>query len=89
MKKLYCELHLFNLDQRIYIVDPESGYTEQVAIATMEELPEVLSAISDSKHISKIWLCGNSVFGQAIKEDILSYTKQHYSWNNIEIEVLK
>jgi hypothetical protein len=89
MKKLYCELHLFNLDQQIYIIDPESGYKEQVAIATMEELPEVLCAICDSKDISKIWLSGNSVFGQAIKEDVLSYTKQHYSWNDIEIEVLK
>ena len=89
MKKIYCELHLFNLDQQIYIVDPETGYKEAVAMATMEELPEVLSAISDSRDIHKVWLSGNSIFGEAIKEDILTYTKQHYSWNDIEVEVLK
>lgn len=89
MKKLYCELHLFNLDQQIYVIDPETGFKEQAAITTMEELPEVLCAICDSKNISKVWLSGNSIFGQAIKEDVLSYAKLHYSSNNIEVEVLK
>ena len=89
MKKVYCELHLFNLDQTIYVVDPESGYKEQIAMTTMEELPEVINAICDSRDIHKVWLSGNSVFGAAIKEDVLAYAKQHYSWNNIEVEVLK
>ena len=89
MKKVYCELHLFNLDQQIYIVDPATGYKEAVAIANMEELPEVLNAICDARDIHNIWLSGNSIFGAAIKEDVLAYAKQHYSWNDIEVEVLK
>ena len=89
MKKIYCELHLFNLDQTIYVVDPETCYKEKVAVATMEELPEVISAVSDAQGLTKVWLSGNSIFGQAIKEDILTYTKQHYNWNDIEVEVLK
>ena len=89
MKKIYCELHLFNLDQIIYIVDPETGYKEQVAMTTMEELPEVINAVCDSRDIHKVWLSGNSIFGAAIKEDVLAYAKQHYSWNDIEVEVLK
>ena len=89
MKKIYCELHLFNVEQAIYVVDPETGYKEQIAVATMEELPEVISAISDSQGINKVWLSGNSIFGRAIQEDILTYSSSHYNQNNIEVEVLK
>ena len=89
MKRIYCELHLFDLHQRVYVVDTETGDKECVAIAPMEELPEVINAICDARDIHKVWLTGNSIFGAAIKEDVLAYSKQHYSWNDIEVEVLK
>ena len=87
MEKIYCELHLFDLNQNIYIVNEDN--IECVAQTTMEELPEVISAICDAKHIYKVTLAGNSVFGAAVSEDILAYSKKHYNWNNIEVEVLK
>ena len=80
---------MFDLNQNIYIIDPEVGTKEVVAITTMEELPEVISAICDSQKVFKVMLTGNSVFGSAVAEDILAYTKRHYSWNNIEVEVIK
>ena len=89
MKRIYCELHMFDLNQAIYIVDPEVGTKDAIALATMEELPEVISAISNSKNICKVTLSGNSIFGAAVAEDILAYSKNHYGCNNIEIEVLK
>ena len=89
MKRLYCELHMFDLHQTIYIVDPETGTKEQVAIATMEELPEILCAVSNSKQIKKILLTGNSIFGAAVSEDVIAYSKMNYGSNNIEVEVLK
>lgn len=89
MNRIYCELHLFDLEQKIFIVDPETGNKTQVAIATMEEVPEVICAVADAYQIQKVTLTGNSVFGVAISEDILHYAKLHYSWNNIEVEVLK
>ena len=89
MKRIYCELHMFDLNQTIYIVDPSIGSKEAVAIATMEELPEVISAISNTKQINKVTLSGNSVFGAAVSEDILAYSRIHYGCNNIEVEVLK
>jgi hypothetical protein len=55
----------------------------------MEELPEVISAICDAKKVYKVFLAGNSVYGAAVSEDIAAYSKKHYSWNNIEVEVLK
>ena len=44
MKRIYCELHLFDLHQKVYIIDTETGDKECVAIAPMEELPEVYGA---------------------------------------------
>ena len=39
--------------------------------------------------VFKVTLAGNSVYGAAVAEDLLTYSKKHYSWNNIEVEVLK
>lgn len=89
MKRIYCELHLFDLNQTIYLVDPTTGLKEQLAATTMENLPEVISAICDNKQIYKVLLTGNSILSAAVSEDILAYAKQHYSWNKIEVEVLK
>ena len=89
MKRIYCELHLFDLHQKVYVVDTETGNKECVAIAPMEELPEVISALSSEKKINHVYLSGNSVFGNAVSEDIVAYSKMNYSWNNIIVEVLK
>lgn len=89
MKKIYCELHMFDLHQRVYIVDPTTGDKECVAIATMEDLPGVISSVSDEKDVKKVLLSGNSVLGSAVAEDIVSYCKLKYSKNDIEVEVLK
>ena len=89
MKRVYCELHMFDLHQTIYVVDPETGKQQAAAITTMEELPEVISAICDSQKVFKVTLSGNSIFGEAVAQDLVAYSKKHYSWNNIEVEVLK
>ena len=80
---------MFDLHQSIYVVDPAVGDKEQVAITTLEELPEVISAICDARQVFKVTLAGNSVYGAAVAEDLLTYSKKHYSWNNIEVEVMK
>jgi hypothetical protein len=80
---------MFDLNQRIFIVDPETGYKEQVAMAPMEELPEVISAISSEQHINQVLFAGNSVFGKAVSEDVVTYSKLNYNNNEIKVEVLK
>ena len=89
MKRVYCEIHMFDLHQNVYVVGPSTGNKECVAITTLEELPEVISAICDARKVFKVTLAGNSVYGAAVSEDIIAYSKKHYSWNNIEVEVLK
>ena len=89
MRRVYCELHMFDLHQTVYIIDSESDHKNAIAVTTMEELPEVISAICDSQKTYKVTLAGNSIFSAAVAEDILAFSKEHYSWNNIEIEVIK
>ena len=80
---------MFDLHQNVYLVDPSTGNKDCVAITTLEELPEVISAICDAKKVFKVTLTGNSIYGAAVSEDIIAYSKKHYNWNNIEVEVLK
>lgn len=89
MKRVYCEIHMFDLHQNVYVVDLSTGNKECVAITTLEELPEVISAICDARKVYKVALAGNSVYGAAVSEDILAYSKKHYNQNNIEVEVIK
>ena len=89
MNKIYCEIHLFTLEQNIYVIDGATGQQELVAKATVEDLPAVINAVCDSKKIYNVSLTGNPVFGLAVAEDIKDYAKTYYSWNNIEVEVYK
>jgi hypothetical protein len=89
MKRIFCEIHLFDLNQKVYIIDSGTGNKELIATTTMEGLPEAISAISGEKKIPKVFLAGNSILGATVAEDIVTYSKLHYNWNNIEVEVLK
>ena len=89
MKRIYCELHLFDLNQHIYIVDTDTGEKNCVAVTSAEQLPEVISAISNEKKVNKVYLAGNSIFAAMLAEDIVEYSKRNYNWNNIEVEVIK
>lgn len=80
---------MFDLHQNVYVIDSSTGNKECVAITTLEELPEVISAICDAKKVFKVTLAGNSIYGAAVSEDILAFSNRHYNQNNIEVEVIK
>lgn len=87
MKKIYCELHIFDLEQKIYIYDTETGDLDCIAMTTIEELPEVITALSSEKNIPNIHLGGNLTYARMVSEDIVAYSNMHYSKNNIMVEV--
>lgn len=91
MNKIYCELHLFDLYQKIYMVDPETGVKTVLGSTTLEDLPATITAIGHDRKLYKVLLSGNSVLGQALAEDIIAFGKQNYNWNDneMEVEVLK
>lgn len=87
MKKIVCNFALFDLHQKIAIVETSTGEIEFIASATLEQLPEAMSALSDAKGIHKIHLYGNPVYGKQLSEEILEFSNKNYSWNTLEIEV--
>ena len=89
MKKIFCELHMFDADQKIFIMDTETNELEYVSTASMVELPEIISATCDNKNLDAVLLMGNSVYCTAVAEDIIAFSKIHYKKNNLEVEVLK
>lgn len=89
MKRIYCELHLFDLNQKVYIIDFDTGEKECMAMTTMENLPEVISAISNEKKINHVYLAGNNILGKVVSEDIIAYSKINYNENKIIVEVIK
>lgn len=89
MKIIYCDIHMFELHQRVYIADTETGKRDCASFATISELPEIISALCKSNDVHKVILSGNSIYCSAVSEDILTYSKNHYNQNEIEVEVVK
>lgn len=89
MKHIYCDLHMFDMTQSIFVVDDTTGEKEYITMVKMDELPEIISAICATENLDKVVLSGNSVFGAAVAEDICHYSRHNYNKNNIEVEVLK
>ncbi len=89
MKKIYCDLKMFNLFQDIYIIDSLTGEKEKIITIPMEKVAETISLISNEKNISKIILTGKCDFNNAIADSIISHSKIFYKKDNIEVEVLK
>lgn len=79
MKKVYCDLHIFDLTQKIYIYDTETGNLECVALATIEELPEVINAVCAETGVPNVHLGGNLSYAHMVSEDIVAYSKMNYS----------
>lgn len=89
MKKIFCELHIFDLEQKVYVIDDETGERDIVAITIAEELPAAISALSSEKQIPNVVLSGNFTYSSLIGEDIIAYSKLNYNNNEIKVEVLK
>lgn len=88
MKKIYCDLHIFDLEQKVYVYDTETGSLECVAISTIEELPSVINAVCAETGIQNVHLGGNLSYAHIVSEDIIAYSKMNYSnQNELRVEV--
>lgn len=89
MIQVYCPIHLFDLHQKIYIIDNTKDENSKcVAITTVEELPRTLADVCANRGAQKILLDGNKEYGKFISSTILEQAKTKYNLNNIEIEVI-
>ena len=88
MKKIVCEISLFDLHQRIFLIDTETKEKNWIAIAMIDSIPETVSALCDKQKVYSIVLTGNKGYNNTLSKDILEYSRTHYSNNLIEIEVI-
>ena len=85
--KILCNLNLFTLEQTIYLID-DNGTVNPIAVAEMEQLPEVISAICSEYSAHDVVLSGNEVYAQNLAETIKEFGLKNYSNNNIEVEII-
>ena len=64
MKKIFCDLHMFDATQQIFIMDTETGSMEHITTTTLEELPEIISAVCFNKDLDEVLLTGNKLEGK-------------------------
>lgn len=90
MKKIFCNVSMFDLEQLIYIIDDETDGKDIVAMSTIEELPATISALSNEMGIADVVLSGNIVtYNTLLSDNIIQYSKLNYNQNEIKVEVVK
>lgn len=90
MKKIFCNVNMFDLEQLIYIIDDETNGKDIVAMSTIEELPATISALSSEMGIADVVLSGNIVtYNALLSDNIIQYSKLNYNQNEIKVEVVK
>ena len=90
MKKIFCNVNMFDLEQLVYIIDDETDGKDVVAMSTIEELPATISALSSEMGIVDVVLSGNIVtYNTLLSDNIIQYSKLNYNQNEIKVEVVK
>lgn len=90
MKKIFCNVNMFDLEQLIYIIDDETNGKDIVSMSTIEELPATISALSSEMGITDVVLSGNIVtYNSLLSDNIIQYSKLNYNQNEIKVEVVK
>lgn len=82
-----CCVNPFIIDQQVYSVDDNGKNAVVAALATIDKLPEIISALCADLPRAKITLTGNKQYNNIMAENIKTYALQYYNNNNIEIEV--
>ena len=86
MKKIYCNPSLFELHQRIYIVDEEKNKVDCIAITNMTELPKALASICAERDIPYV----DIECAKAVKKGIVAQTKNYFNkfYSNKQIIII-
>ena len=90
MKKIFCNVNMFDLEQLVYIIDDETDGKDIVAMSTIEELPATISTLSSEMGIADVVLSGNIVtYNTLLSDNIIQYSILNYNQNEIKVEVVK
>lgn len=89
MKKIVCNIEIFDLYQHIFIVNTETGESREIKeVFDLNDLAQEIAKLSYVTAISNITLSGNKIFAIQLKQEILAYSKIKFGRNNLEIEVI-
>ena len=87
---LFCELNLFDAEQKIYLAQDNEIIRQVGLTRDIEYLPEMLASLGIAKKVDKIILKSSIEYAKPIVEATTTYMKKDYNYTkDIEIEVLK
>ena len=85
MKTIICNISMFELHQKVFLVENESN--KEIAITSLEDLNINLVENCRKYNTSNIHLYGNEDYIKPLIEEILTYNESKYGYNEINIEV--
>lgn len=85
MTKIFCHFSLFDLHQKVYLVDDDG--TREICISTMDSLEEDIVKMCVTHNVNRVLLKGNREYGSAMAEGIHRAGIVYYNINDIEVEV--
>lgn len=88
MKKIVCNINIFSMNQPVWIIDDETNNIIYSGESTLQSLPEVVSMLSSKYDVSHVCINDIDEHGELLAKNILEYSKETYSNNNLEIEVI-
>lgn len=85
MKALICNFNLYDLHQRITLV--ENNDTHDVAICTLDNIGTEMANMCNRYDVNHVHLYGPAVYAEKLVRDIIKQNKLLYSNRAIDIEV--
>ena len=90
MKKIFCDINLFDIEQKIFLIDTEHPSLDvALGFSNITNLAKKISAINEQSAVNDILLVGNKELCQPIVEEILIHSKTEYNKEDIKIQVIQ
>ena len=83
---ILCNIFMFDLHQRIIFVD-EKGNMQEVGIANLDNLSEMIADLCVKYQVNKVHLIGLKEYADVAASEIRLHSAAKYGNNYIEVDV--
>ena len=83
---ILCNIFMFDLHQRIIFVD-EKGNMNEIGIANLDNLSEMIADLCTQYNVNKVHLIGNKEYADMTASEIRFHGAAKYGNHYIEVEV--
>lgn len=87
-KYIVINLNMFAKENQIFIVSPDAEATEQVAVASIEDLPKIITQLAEDTGVYNVRIAGNSKYAQLVEYGIMQEEFTKYNNRKINVEVI-